>query len=99
MNNQTIKQANSKEILEYFDANLTDSMSTIIYDSISNELKLLCMLIMSNSNILKSINSKINKIDTRTRHLLKINIISGQKSSYQYIILLKRVETNFNNDS
>ena len=96
MNNQTIKQAYSKEILEFFDANLTESMNSIIYDSKTNFLKLLCMLMMSNSNILKSINSKINKIDTRVRHSLKIYNISRQKSSYQYINIFKRVETNLN---
>ena len=96
MNNQTIKQANSKEILEYFDANLTDSMGSIILDSKTNFLKLLSMLVMSNSNILKTINSKINKIDTRVRHSLKIYNILRQKSSYQYINIFKRVETNLN---
>ena len=64
---------------------MTHSFDSLLKDNKIDTSKLICMLIMSNSYILKSINSKINSIDKRVRQTLWYYNISKQKSGYEYL--------------
>ena len=64
---------------------MTHSFDSLIKNNKIDTSKLTYMLIMSNSYILKSINSKINSIDKKVRQTLRYYNISMQKSGYEYL--------------
>ena len=55
-------------------------IDSIITDSNFDFLKMTCMMLLANSNTLRTINSKINKIDNRVRIAL-----SHLNASYEYL--------------
>lgn len=66
------------------------SNDSIIKESSFDYLKMTCMIVMANSNTLKTINSKINKIDNRLRITLK-----HLNASNTYLAKPSQIDTQF----
>ena len=66
------------------------SNDSIIKESSFDYLKMTCTIVMANSNTLKTINSKINKIDNRLRITLK-----HLNASNKYLVKSCQIDNQF----